>query len=264
MASGLPASETEAPVAIVNADGTSPFVFVCDHASNHMPSSYDDLGLSEADRLAHIAWDPGALGVSLNLSTLLNAPLVHSTVSRLIVDCNRDESAPDLVPEISELTEIPGNRNLQANERAERLALAHRPFHDAIDGLLDAREGLGFDSVVVSIHTYTPVHKGITRPWEIGLISNTDRRLADPALALLREKTSYQVGDNEPYSPDDGVYYTLQRHGEDRGLMCLMIEVRNDEVATPEAERQWAALLADILSEALDRAALQTAGGANA
>lgn len=264
MASGLPASETEAPVAIVNADGSSPFVFVCDHASNHMPSPYDGLGLSESDRLAHIAWDPGALGVSLNLSALMNAPLVHSTVSRLIVDCNRDESAPDLVPEISELTEIPGNRNIEAGDRAERVALAHRPFHDAIDGLLDARAGRGFDSVVVSIHTYTPVHKGITRAWEIGLISNSDRRLADPALALLQEKTTYEVGDNEPYSPGDGVYYTLQRHGENRGLMCLMIEVRNDEVATPEAEKRWAKLLADILTEALDRATLQTAGGADA
>lgn len=264
MASVLPADGGDAPVAVENPGGAGPFVLVCDHASNRMPPVYGGLGLTDADRVAHIAWDPGALGVSLELSRLLDAPLIHSTLSRLLVDCNRDPSAVDLIPEISELTVIPGNRNLGADERKNRIAQAHTPFHAAIDAVLDERQRLGRPTVLVSVHTFTPVYKGVHRNCEIGLISDKDRRLADPALALLKERSAWQVGDNDPYSPADGVYYTLTRHGEDRGLVPLMIEIRNDRVKTPEAEISWATLLAGVLTDALKLALPGKAGGVNA
>lgn len=239
------------PVSIVNRNGESPFVLVCDHASNFIPEQFGDLGLNEADRQAHIAWDPGALGVSLALTALLDAPLVHSNVSRLIIDCNRSPDAHDLVPPRSELTDVPGNQNLTDAERAERIALSHTPFHTAITDVLDERAKAGKTSVVVSLHSYTPTYKGVERPWEIGLIYGDDASLAKPALEALRRDTSYTVGDNEPYSPADGVYYTLNRHGTERGLKSLMIEVRNDEIATADQETDWAELLAPVLKEAL-------------
>src|SRR5436305_11817834 len=90
------------PAITINAEGRSPFVLECDHASNRIPEPYNDLGLSAIERLRHIAWDPGALSVSRNLVELLDAPLVHSTVSRLVIDCNRTHDAPDLIPTLSE------------------------------------------------------------------------------------------------------------------------------------------------------------------
>ncbi|WP_417685715.1 N-formylglutamate amidohydrolase [Roseibium sp.] len=259
MTIGTPANDSFAPVTIVNEAGSGPFVLVCDHASNFMPAPYGDLGLSSNDLKAHIAWDPGALGVSIGLSRLLDAPLVHSNVSRLIIDCNRVADAPDLIPARSELTDIPGNADLSDQERKRRIALSHAPFHAAIDKVIDARLSAGIPTAVVSIHSYTPVYKGVRRPWEIGLIYGEDTSLAAPALAALSATTSYQVGDNEPYSPADGVYYTLDRHGSQRGLKSLMIEVRNDEIADPASETAWAELLAPILADALAKA-----GGANA
>lgn len=264
MASVLPDEGGVAPVAVENPGGAGPFVLVCDHASNRMPPVFGGLGLSDVDRKAHIAWDPGALGVSLELSRLLDAPLIHSTLSRLLVDCNRDQSAVDLIPEISEQTVIPGNQDLSPDERARRIALAHAPFHTAIDAVLDERHRLGRPTALVSIHTFTPVYKGVHRDCEIGLISDKDRRLADPALALLKERSDWQVGDNDPYSPADGVYYTLARHGEDRGLVPLMIEIRNDRVKTPEAEKSWADLLAGVLTDALKQVPEGNTGDANA
>jgi len=264
MASVLPVEGGDAPVAVENSGGAGPFVLVCDHASNRMPPAYGGLGLSDADRMAHIAWDPGALGVSLELSRLLDAPLIHSTLSRLLVDCNRDPAAVDLIPEISETTVIPGNRGLGSEARESRIALAHKPFHDAIDAVLDERQRLGQRTVLVSVHTFTPVYRGVARDCEIGLISDRDRRLADPALALLKQRSAWQVGDNDPYSPADGVYYTLTRHGENRGLVPLMIEIRNDRVKTPEAEHSWAKLLAGVLTDALKTVPLESAGGMNA
>lgn len=247
------------PVKIVNEHGNGPFVLICDHASNRIPQGYGSLGLSEADLKAHIAWDPGALGVATVLSRLMDSPLVHSCVSRLIIDCNRDTSAPDLIPPVSERTEIPGNQDLSEAQRSERVALSHTPFHNAIDAVIGPRLAEGLPTAVVSIHTYTPVYKGVSRPWEIGLIYDTDASLAEPALAALKAEAGLTVGDNEPYSPADGVYYTLKRHGQDRGLKSLMIEIRNNEVASPEAEQKWAERLAPILMRALD-----AAGGADA
>ncbi|WP_417675635.1 N-formylglutamate amidohydrolase [Roseibium sp.] len=264
MAMVLPVEGEDAPVVVDNPDGAGPFVLVCDHASNRMPPVFGGLGLSDADREAHIAWDPGALGVSQELSRLLDAPLIHSTLSRLLVDCNRDQSAVDLIPEISEQTVIPGNQNLSPDERARRIALAHAPFHTAIDSVLDERHRLGRPTALVSVHTFTPVYKGVHRDCEIGLISDRDRRLADPALALLKKRSGWQVGDNDPYSPADGVYYTLTRHGENRGLVPLMIEIRNDKVKTPDAEKAWAQLLAGVLTDALKNVSLENAGGMNA
>lgn len=239
-------------VAIENAAGNGAFVFVCDHASNHFPPPYDQcLGVSEAEKSAHISWDPGALGVAKGLSDRLDSPLVHTKISRLIIDCNRDEDREDLIPSLSESTEISGNRNLPEAEKSFRLDLVHRPFHKAIDEVIEARRARGLATAVVSVHSFTPVYKGKSRPWEIGLISDTDRSLAEPVLAGLATRGGLTVGDNEPYAPSDGVYYTIHRHGEDRQLPCLMIEIRNDEITTPDQETRWADLLAPLLSKAM-------------
>ncbi len=261
MGAGLPAGEVNRAVAVENAEGAGPIVLVCDHASNFFPPPYDtSLNVSDADKKAHIAWDPGALGVARGLSRALDAPLVFTTVSRLIIDCNREENRPDLIPCLSETTEISGNRDLSQEEKASRIDLAHRPFHTAIDEVLDQRKDKGLPSAVVSIHSFTPVYKGQARPWEIGLIYETDRRLADPVLADLRARGDLTVGDNEPYSPADGVYYTIHRHGEERQLPCLMIEIRNDEITTPEEEARWSELLAPVLAAAAET----VQGGAHA
>lgn len=253
MGAGLPAGGMNRAVAVENAEGAGAFVLVCDHASNFFPPPYDtSLQVSDADKQAHIAWDPGALGVARGLSKALDAPLVFTTVSRLIIDCNREESRSDLIPCLSETTEIAGNKDLAAEEKAFRIDLAHRPFHGAIDKVIEDRKARGLSSAVVSIHSFTPVYKGVARPWEIGLIYETDRRLADPVLADLGARGDLTVGDNEPYSPADGVYYTIRRHGEDRQLPCLMIEIRNDEIRTPEEEERWSDLLAPVLARAAE------------
>ncbi|WP_421979614.1 N-formylglutamate amidohydrolase [Roseibium sp.] len=243
---------TSGAVAIENAAGEGAFVFVCDHASNYFPPPYDQcLGVTETEKSAHISWDPGALGVAKGLADRLDSPLVHTTISRLIIDCNRDEDRDDLIPSLSETTEISGNRDLPEDEKSFRLDLVHRPFHRAIDEVIEARRERGLATAVVSVHSFTPVYKGRSRPWEIGLISDRDRSLAEPVLAGLETLGDLTVGDNEPYAPSDGVYYTIHRHGEDRQLPCLMIEIRNDEITTPDQETHWADLLAPLLAEAV-------------
>lgn len=241
----------EKAVQVSNPDGASPFVLVCDHASNRIPAPYGDLGLSLAERVSHIAWDPGALAVSNALVDLLDAPLVGSTVSRLVIDCNRRHDAPDLIPAVSENTKITANASIDAAERRHRIEAFHAPFHAAIEGLLDARLKAGRETILVCMHSFTPVYKDVKRPWPIGLIhgrtEDFTRALAD---TLHNDAPDLNVGWNQPYSARDGVTYTLETHGEARGLAATMIEIRNNEILEPDGVTLWAARLARGLGAA--------------
>ncbi len=234
---------------VTNRPGKSPFLIACEHASNWLPAKYGTLGLAHADMLRHIAWDPGALPVALKLSGMLDATLVEAGVSRLAIDCNRPLDAPDLIPQISETTLIPGNAALTAKDRAERIALSWQPFHETLDAVIAERVTAGRPTFLVTIHSFTPVYKGAQRPWEIGVIHDDDERLSAPLIDALKGLGRFTVGDNQPYAPADRVYFTLERHARLRGLPCVMIEIRNDEIADDAAQTAWAGLLGGILQD---------------
>jgi predicted N-formylglutamate amidohydrolase len=192
------------------------------------------------------------MAVALQLSETLDAPLVASTVSRLVIDCNRRHDAPDLIPIISERTEIPGNKGIGDNERAMRIGAFHEPFHVALETVLDQRRAAGIETILVTVHSFTPVYKDASRPWPIGLIHAHDSRFTAALRdALVAEDAGLNVGWNEPYSALNGVTYTLEHHGEDRGLEATMIEIRHDEILEPEGVARWAARLARCLTVAL-------------
>jgi len=238
-------------VQVINADGASPFVLACDHASNRIPEEYGDLGLTLVQRLTHVAWDPGALAVALLLSEQLDAPLVFSTVCRLVIDCNRAPEAVDLIPTISERTDIPGNTDISTEERELRLADFHAPFHAAIDTLLGQRAAKDRETVFVTVHSFTPVYKDVHRPWPIGLIHGTDSGFTAALRdALVAGEPTLNVGWNEPYSALNGVTYTLEHHGDGRGLPSTMIEIRHNEVLEPPGVARWAGKLATALEAA--------------
>jgi predicted N-formylglutamate amidohydrolase len=213
-----------------------------------MPAKFGTLGLAAEDLFRHIAWDPGALPVARRMAAALDATLIETRISRLVIDCNRPLDAPDLVPPVSETTIIPGNAGLSDTQRAERIALSWRPFHDTIANIIDDRLARGQETRLVSVHSFTPVYKGKNRPWHIGIIHDDDRRLASPLIAALQRLSGVTVGINEPYSPADRVYFTLERHARSRGLACAMIEIRNDEISGETGQRKWADLLTGIFS----------------
>ena len=235
-------------VRTTNRRGRSPVVLLCDHASNFIPEQFGTLGLAPSDLARHIAWDPGAAPVARRMADNLDAVLIELRVSRLVIDCNRSLDAPDLIPAVSETTAIPGNARLSTDDRAERIALAYEPFHAEIDAVVSERLAVGRETRLVSIHSFTPVYKRVARPWHIGVLHDEDRRLAVPLIAALCALNGVIVGINEPYSPADGVYHTLERHARSRDLPCAMIEIRNDEIAREEQQQRWAYLLAGILS----------------
>jgi predicted N-formylglutamate amidohydrolase len=225
-------------------------VILCDHASNRIPEAYQSFGFAEEALQTHIAWDPGALAVARLLSAKLDAPLFWPDASRLIIDCNRAADASSLIVTESEGRPVPANRGLREEERSRRLANIHAPFHDAIDACLTRRMSSGRPTALVAIHSFTPVYFGKARPWQIGILFDDDLRLADLLIGGLQSDTALTVGINQPYSPADGVYYTLGRHAQPWGLPAAMIEIRNDEIGDAASQQGWASRLVDIVSAA--------------
>lgn len=251
----LLAPDEPAPVELVNRSGRAPLLLLCDHASAFIPRALANLGLSEADLARHIAFDIGIADVTREVAARLDAPAVLSHFSRLIIDPNRDLADPTLIPTISDGVIVPGNRDMSAEDRQIRYETFFRPYHEAIEAkvrtMMDEFSSFAF----VSMHSYTPVLRGVERPWQVGVLWHRDGGLAGPLLAALRAQ-GLCVGDNEPYSARGGHASSLQMHAARRGLPSAVIEVRQDLIDTRHGAREWAELLGEILSEVLGRLAI--------
>ena len=247
-----PAQDTASTevVRILNPAARGPVVLICEHASNFIPAEFNDLGLSDKVKVSHVAWDPGALAVARGLSQRLDAQLVASGVSRLIYDCNRPPTAADAMPARSEIFEIPGNVDLRDTARAARTAAYYDPFHTATRSAL-ARVG---QPVVVTVHSFTPVYMGKARNVDIGILHDSDSRLADAMLAVAADYSGLRVLRNEPYGPQHGVTHTLREHALPSGWLNVMLEIRNDVIATAQQQDNMARTLAAWLRAALSRA----------
>ncbi len=229
---------------IANAHGAGSAVVVCDHASNRIPSRLNRLGLSAATLASHIAWDPGAVEVARRLIELLDAPLIASGYSRLVIDCNRPLTSEESIASTSARVAVPGNQAIGAADRALRTAALFHPYHRAIAGVLDRRTADGRPSLLLSLHSFAPVLNGKRRPWQVGFAYGRDSRLALLLLDAFARHGGLVVGHNEPYTVEDTTDYTLPIHGERRGLPHVLIEIRQDMLTTAAACAGWAELLA--------------------
>jgi predicted N-formylglutamate amidohydrolase len=225
---------------ILRPEGKGRFVIFCDHASNRIPPGLDSLGLPAAALAEHIAWDIGAAGITAELSRRFDVPAILCGTSRLVIDCNRQLHAIDLIPAVIHGTVVPGNQNLSEAARRFRIEEWFAPYHAAVESVMDAREGRGLSSIAVSIHSMTPSLGGKARPWQIALSSHDDRSLAEPMLAALRRAGDITVGDNEPYDLDPAFDYSTPFHAMRRGMPHLQVEFRQDEVAEPAGQIAWA------------------------
>lgn len=236
----------DAIVDVQNAHATSSVVFVCEHASAYIPPDLQDLGLPKDALDSHVVWDPGALGVAERLSKKFDAVLIAAKTSRLVYDCNRPPHAPDAMPARSEVVDVPGNRNLTEEQKAARAEKYYEPFRKEVAERLAAREA----PILVTVHSFTPVFHGRHRDVAIGILHDEDARLADAMLAASTSAT-LTVRRNEPYGPTDGVTHTLKEHALPHGHLNVMLEVRNDLIATEADQIAMADTLAGWLQTAL-------------
>lgn len=237
---------------ITRGGGDSPYLVICDHASRRLPRALGNLGLCEADLATHIAWDIGILGVARLLAHSLKAFFIFQNYSRLVIDCNRPLSAPDSIAKRSAGVDIPGNQDLSSAQRDMRVSCVFQPYHDQIQAEIDRRERAGLQTILVSMHSFTPVFMGAARPWHVGILYNREKRLALPLLQLLRSDASLVVGDNQPYAVSDSSDYSIVVYGERRGLPHVEIEIRQDLICDAGLQQGWAERLEVLLLSATE------------
>ena len=211
----------------LDGDNAGGLLILVDHASNFVPPEYRDLGLPKAEFERHIAYDIGAAPLARALAERFRAPAILTCFSRLIIDPNRGEDDPTLIMRLSDGAVVPKNTTCDAAERERRLNRFHRPYHSAIAHQIDTMLAAGVPPVLLSFHSYTPVWKGMARPWHAGILWDRDQRFAKPLIEKLAAEHGLRIGDNEPYLgslKND----TMYRHGTGRGLAHALLEVRND------------------------------------
>jgi len=243
------------PFVVENADGASEFLLVCDHAGRAIPRRLARLGLDPPMLETHIAWDLGIAETSRALANELGACLILQSYSRLVIDCNRWPGSADSIVDRSERVSIPGNAKLDDADIEARTEQVFLPYHDRIREELDRRQRVGRRSILVAMHSFTPVFMDEVRPWHAGVLHHADARIARALLTELRTHPELCVGENQPYAATEETDYAVIVHAERRGLPYVEVELRHDLIADRSGRRVWAARLARGL-EAARRTAL--------
>ncbi len=244
---------------LINPKGKAPIVLICEHASNFIPASLNDLGLSSGDMVSHAAWDIGAYEMACKMSQLLDAPLIASRVSRLVYDCNRAPESGIGIPSKSETIEVPGNKNLSKREKDDRVNDVYEPFHELISQTIYHPDRVALSKqhatpAIITIHSFTPVFFGEERSVELGILHDKDDRLAKLMMQEAISRTKLKSEFNSPYDVSDNVMHTINKHSRDQGFMNVMIEVKNDLLSNSSDINSIATDLSIIIKEALANA----------
>ena len=231
---------------VIAGDPGAGLVLVCDHARNAIPDEYDNLGLPPGELERHIAFDIGVEGVTRGLADRLGVPAVLAGFSRLLIDPNRGLDDPTLIMQLSDGAVVPGNLAVDEGERQRRVERYFRPYDEAVGAMIARSVATGRAPAILSVHSFTPVWKGVPRPWDIGVLWVEDDRFASPLLAALAQDPQLVVGDNEPYS--GGLSGdTMDRHATAKGLPDALIEIRQDLIANQAGIDEWVDRLAGLL-----------------
>ena len=202
-------------------------LIIVDHANNFIPSKYKNLGLPKYLTESHIAYDLNILNLSKKINTLLESDIVYGENSRLIIDLNRGQNDPTLIPSISDKKLIPGNIGISSREFNFRKMKFYNNYHSKIKKIVTEKK----IKLIISMHSFNPYFKGKKRKTEIGILSNKDRRYSDLLIKQMVKSKRYIIGDNVPYKgelKDD----TLYKHGLKKNILHTLIEVRNDLINT--------------------------------
>jgi predicted N-formylglutamate amidohydrolase len=251
----LLAPDEPAPFRMLNPAGRSSFLLVADHAGALMPRQLGDMGVPVPDRERHIALDLGVARLAEALSRLLDAPAIVQTYSRLVIDCNRSPERADAIPQVSDGSVIPANRDLGPADRHARVQAIHTPYHAEIAAQLARRDKAGEQATMVALHSFTPAlgmaQEGPRRPWHVGVLyGGGDEHYALTVLRELRRRVAAPVGDNQPYAMD-GIDFTIPHHCFAAARRYVELEIRQDLLTAPNGAEDWAALLAEALTAAL-------------
>lgn len=246
------------PFDVENAEGTSPILFVSDHAGRAIPRQLGDLGLPDEELSRHIGYDIGIYGVTSELARTLNATYIFQPYSRLVIDCNRRPGKPQSIVVQSDGTVVPANAALSPDAVRQREDEILHPYQDQIELTLKARAAASHPTILFAMHSCTDRLRmdPRERPWQISVIADRDWRLGTTLVEVLRAETSLCVGVNEPYTVNMVMDYTVPIHAEAKGIPYVEIEIRQDLIDDAAGQTEWARLLTRLFPLAVTRSGL--------
>ena len=237
------------PYNIIKNNNTN-ILFICDHASNTIPSKYKNLGLSQKLLSEHISYDIGAAGLTQKMANLMNAQAILSNFSRLLIDPNRSVDDPTSIMLFADKYIIPGNRSITDQDTKIRISEFYNQYHEKIEDVIASLLNDSIVPILISIHSFTRKFRDKIRPWEISILWDSDDRISAPLIDLLERDNNYVIGDNQPYK---GYLRgdTLFTHATSRGLPHVLIEIRNDLIADEVGQEKIANYLTKKLSQVI-------------
>lgn len=256
----LIAADEPPPFRVLNPDSTANVLLVCDHASRRFPRSLGDLGLDPAARHCHLAWDIGAGALTERLSAALSLTAVLANYSRLVVDCNRELLDAGAFLKFGDGIPVPGNRNLSELQKKQRAEEIFWPYHNAIERELERLRAMSTPTVLLAIHSFTPVLDAVTRPWQVGILWDKDRETAEQLIDGF-SRAGYTVGDNLPYSGKAPQDFTVDHHAEAAGIPHCGIEIRQDLVVDDDGIERMADVMAPIIQRFVKSKSPAAGGG---
>ncbi len=246
------------PYKIFNVNAASRLLILCDHASNHIPSKYNNLGLNPNEIKRHIGWDIGAMNLSKKLSKNLNATLITSGYSRLLIDCNRPFAVPEAFIKKSENTIIPGNIKLSKKEKIQRAKKYCIPYRTKIQNILKIRMKKNIVPIIISVHSFTPVYNGKFRPWHLGLLFRKEKRLFTLLKKELNKNKTIKIGINKPYKCNLKGDFSIPYFAESNGLPCILLEIRQDLINSQSGVSKWSKKIEKLLKKVIDHKNIET------
>ncbi|MGB5265919.1 MAG: N-formylglutamate amidohydrolase [Polyangiales bacterium] len=227
-------------------------LLTCEHGGARVPPAYVPLFQSSAARTAlesHRGSDHGALGLARSLQQSLGAPLVASTVTRLLVDLNRSVGHPQLFSELS--------RGLGREERAKLLASHYFPHRDRIESWIEAQVRRGHCVLHIGVHSFTSRTDGTVRRADVGLLYDPSRFgersfCSDWKAALESVDSSLRVRRNYPFlGKADGLVTHLRAAFGPRRYLGIELEANQALLATPTGRRRAARSISMSLGRTL-------------
>ena len=260
--SHLLSADEPGPFKVLNPLSEQPILLVCDHASRRFPASLGDLGLDPFARRCHLAVDIGAGPLTERLAASLGVTSVLAQYSRLVVDCNRQLMDPGAFLQFGDGVVIPGNRSLSQADKDVRADAIYWPYHTAISQQMQRLMSGNTTLAFITVHSFTPVMDGVSRPWHMGVLWDADTLLRDIFLEGF-SAAGYNVGDNEPYSGKAPQDFTIDHHAEGAGIPHVGIEIRQDLIDSDEGVGEIAELMHSIIESIPKRLANSGANNEN-
>ena len=215
------------------------FIISCEHGGNRVPAPYRRLFQEQRALLdSHRGWDPGALVTAKALAAAWRAPLVASTVSRLVIDLNRSIGHPQLFSAVT--------RTAPPDTRAQIVEQCYRPHREQVERLVCQAVSRGDRVIHIASHSFTAELDGRVRSADVGLLYDPRRRgeveiCARWKASLTALDPALRVRRNYPYAgKDDGLTSHLRRRFAQTDYVGIELEVNQALVFA--AGRRWTAV----------------------